>query len=88
MTMRSTEVKVMRSARRADTYVYLPVDANFEDLPEGLRRVFGEATEFLQFTLDETRRLAQAEAPDVLKALHEQGFYLQLPPGDSHPVDQ
>ena len=75
------DVVVYRSSRRADTYLYLPRAAAFEELPDALRQHFGEATAFLEFVLHREKVLAQAEAPAVLAALAEQGFYLQLPPG-------
>lgn len=74
------EVQVLRSARRADTYLFLPLAEAYEDLPEALREHFGEATAFLTFWLDEERYLAQSNPRQVLAALREQGFYLQLPP--------
>ena len=74
------EVRVYRSARRAETYIYLPKDDDFEDLPENLREHFGEGTGFLEFWLHEEKYLAQADPQQVLNALREQGFYLQLPP--------
>ena len=76
----AVEVSVYRSARRAETYLYLPVDDEFDELPEGLRDQFGQGTAFLQLWLHADKFLAQAEAKKVLQALAEQGFYLQLPP--------
>jgi len=78
----AVEVQVLRSARRADTYLFLPVADAYEDLPEALRTHFGEATAFLTFWLDEERFLAQSDPRQVMAALREQGFYLQLPPRD------
>ena len=73
-------VVVYRSHKRADTYVYLPAEKEFEELPEAFREHFGEATAFLDFVLHPARQLAQADPLVVLRALSEQGFYLQLPP--------
>ncbi len=73
-------VVVYRSHKRADTYVYLPAESDFEELPEAFREHFGEATAFLDFVLHPARQLAQADPLAVLRALSEQGFYLQLPP--------
>lgn len=77
----NVDVVVYRSSRRADTYLYLPASADYDELPEALREHFGEATAFLEFALDAERYLAQADAETVLEALAGQGFYLQLPPG-------
>jgi len=74
------EVKVLRSGRRRDTYLFLCEEDEYENLPEALRTQFGEATEFLNFTLTADRKLAQVQAHVVMQALQTQGFYLQLPP--------
>lgn len=74
------EVKVFRSHKRANTYLYMPIDADYDDLPEALRQQMGQVTQCLAFELHASRRLAQAEASAVLSAIAGQGFYLQLPP--------
>ncbi len=74
------EVCVYRSETRIDTYAYLPAADAFEDLPEAFLDHFGAATVILNFLLNEDKVLAQADAKVVLSAIHDQGFYLQLPP--------
>lgn len=74
------EVRVLRSDKRADTYIFVPQDGQYEDLPQGLRDEFGDAVPFLNFFLHQQKLLAQADAAKVLKSLREHGFYLQLPP--------
>jgi uncharacterized protein len=76
----AVEVAVYRSTRRAETYLYLRAEGEFEELPEALLDHFGTGDAFLQFWLHENKKLAQAEPKKVLAALAEQGFYLQLPP--------
>ena len=34
-------VIIFRSSRKADTYLYMPATAEFEELPEPLRKQFG-----------------------------------------------
>lgn len=74
------DVVVFRSQRRQETYVYLPAGVDFENLPDALRKHFGQGVEVLSFHLDANRQLAQADAATVLAALQDQGFYLQVPP--------
>jgi uncharacterized protein YcgL (UPF0745 family) len=76
------DVAVYRSLKRADTYLLLPVDDEYDDLPEALRLHFGRAAKSFEFRLTQQRTLAQADPVKVLDALAEQGFYLQLPPGE------
>jgi uncharacterized protein YcgL (UPF0745 family) len=41
---------------------------------------FGKPIEALQVGLTAERKLARSEAPAVLEAIAERGYYLQLPP--------
>ena len=75
-----TLCKVYRSGNQAETYLYLAHDRNFDDLPEGLRRAFGEPHFVLHLRLGPERRLARVEMEQVLAALAEDGYFLQLPP--------
>ena len=79
------EVSVYRSPKKAQTYVYLPSDQDYESLPEALIEQFGDAILFLTFELHEKKKLAQVEAKTVLAALRNQGFFLQLPPPPPQP---
>ena len=71
---------VYRSSRRADTYVYLPRQDDFSELPEGLRSALGRLEFALEFDLTPERRLAREDSATVLANLESQGFHLQLPP--------
>ena len=71
---------VYRSARKAETYLYLARERPFEDLPPELREAFGDPVLVMQLNLSEERRLARVDVRKVLAQLREQGFYLQLPP--------
>lgn len=79
-TNAAVDVCVYRSASHESTYAMIPADRDFDDLPDAFKDQFGEAIAFYTFTLHEERVLAQADPRKVLKALSEQGFYLQLPP--------
>ncbi len=79
-TFDSVEVSVYRSSKKNQTYVYLPSDQEYESLPEAFVEQFGDAALFLTFELHESKKLAQVDARTVLAALHNQGFFLQLPP--------
>ena len=74
--------RVYRATRRADTYLFVPEDEDTDRVPEGLRAITGRLELALELTLTPTRKLAQADAAEVMRALVERGYYLQLPPGD------
>jgi uncharacterized protein len=77
---------VYRSRRRRDTYLYLPAKGEFSRLPTGLMKLFGPPEFALDFELTPDRRLAAADARQVIKSLQVQGYYLQMPSENELPV--
>ena len=73
---------VFRSDRKDYTYLYLPSGADFEDLPLALRGAFGNPEFVIDLELSPERELASEDVTEVMKNLEENGFHLQLPPGD------
>lgn len=73
---------VYKSANKAETYLYLKTGHRIEDLPDGLRQLLGELSQILHLDLCETSKLAQVKALDVIESLNQQGFFLQMPPGE------
>jgi len=74
--------EVYRCSKKADTYLYLKAGMQTEDLPDGLKALLGDLSQFLDLELSQSSTLAQANVDDVLSALLEQGYFLQMPPGE------
>lgn len=72
--------QVYRSSRREGMYLYVDHQSAIAELPETLLATFGEPQPVMLLHLTPERRLARANAVDVLKSIDAQGFYLQLPP--------
>ena len=72
--------KVYRSDKKAETYVYLAEDMEFDDLPTQLQEQFGVPAFVLCLELSTELNLARVDVTKVLESLAEHGFYLQLPP--------
>ena len=66
-------------------YLYLAAEGGFVDLPEDLRKRFGQPTLVMQLDLHPTLRLAREEVGKVIENLSNRGFHLQLPP-DIQPL--
>lgn len=79
-------ITVYRSPREAGLYLYVAREEALQRVPEELLRHFGKAEEAMSLDLDPQRKLARAKAGDVLRAIDEKGYYLQLPP--SHPAQE
>ena len=73
-------ISVFRSPRREGMYVYIPRDNSPEELPASLLEYFGRPAHALDLVLTPERKLARADVTDVIAAIDEQGFYLQMPP--------
>ncbi len=71
---------IYRSPRRDEMYLYLAREDDFDVLPETLLRGFGRPQAVMSLKLDEQRPLARARVTEVIDALREQGYFLQLPP--------
>ncbi len=71
---------VYRSGTKDFTYLYLADTLAFDELPEALRKRFGEPEAVMRLDLETTPKLANADVGAVRSALGQQGYYLQLPP--------
>ena len=67
-------------------YLYVPYQADetalLQNLPESLKALTGRLEKVLELELSPTRRLARASTEEVMVALEQQGFYLQMPPSE------
>ena len=71
---------VFRSRRNPDTYLYVDHHEGLGRVPEALQRELGGVERAMTLVLTPERRLARTTAAEVLRAIREQGYYLQLPP--------
>ena len=73
---------IYRSKKKQGSYLYITEKNNFDQVPDELMKLFGKPEFSFEFELDENRKLANADAKEVIKHLQENGFFLQLPPPD------
>lgn len=71
---------IYKSQQREGCYLYTPNKAKFEDLPEQLMQYFGKPELVMLFNLLGKKKLAQVTNEQVLQAIQQQGYYLQLLP--------
>ena len=77
---------IYKGSRKANTYLYITEQDNFDAVPDGLLALLGELEFVLNVELTAERKLAQADAGEVRRQLENEGFSLQLPPGDEEGV--
>lgn len=77
---------VYRCSKKQEMYLFLPhsndPEAHLQQLPEGLVSMTGSLSEVMQLELGPERKLARANVTEVIKAIREQGFYIQMPPNE------
>lgn len=71
---------IYKGPKKIDHYLYVEEEDNFERVPEALLGMLGPLELVMSLELGPERKLAQADADEVRKALKEQGYYLQMPP--------
>ena len=78
--MKGRLVQVYKSTRKTEMYLYVDKARGLVDVPEPLMKQFGEPEEVMMLMLAPDRKLARADAAEVLAEIDEKGFYLQMPP--------
>jgi len=79
---------IYRSAKKAQTYLFINKRDDFSDVPEALMTIFGTPTLVTIVNLATKSKLAMADIDTVKEQLNEQGYYLQLPPPQENLLDQ
>jgi uncharacterized protein len=82
MTMLCT---IYKGSREPELYLYVDRIDGLARVPEELLARFGALAEVMTIKLTPQRKLARASAPQVLAAIAEKGYYLQLPPNIHAP---
>ncbi|HLV47520.1 MAG TPA: YcgL domain-containing protein [Aliidiomarina sp.] len=77
---------VLKSSKKADTYLYLPKDADFEALPETLQNLFTPQQTAMTLFIKPEKKMARFTGAELLQYFAEPGYYVQLPPAHDTPL--
>lgn len=80
MTLEPKIVQVFRSPKQDEMYLYVAKEDGMKSVPEELLQSFGEGVSVMTLLLKQDKKLARTDGESVLRAIQEQGFYLQMPP--------
>ncbi|WP_163576691.1 YcgL domain-containing protein [Halomonas faecis] len=72
--------EIFKSARNEEMYLYVDKRRGLVDVPEVLLERFGKPVSTMTMILTADKRLARARAGDVMAAIRDKGYYLQMPP--------
>lgn len=79
---------IYKSAKKAQTYLFVKTRDDFSSVPEPLMAMFGTPTLVTLTNLATKTKLAFADLDKVKINLNEEGFYLQLPPPPENLLKQ
>jgi len=74
------EVDVYKTARRPQTFLYVPSDLQPDQWPSDLAELFAAPQKVLSLTLTAEQPLAAQSATVVIEAIRARGYFMQLPP--------
>ena len=72
-------------------YLYVPFRESetelLQGLPDGLKNLTGQLEKVMELELSPDRKLARVSVEEVMTALENQGYYLQMPPSEQLKKD-
>lgn len=71
---------VYKSTKKDEMYLYVDKREDLQRVPEPLLEMFGVPKQAMTLLITPEKKLARAEAADVLAQIREKGYYLQMPP--------
>ena len=75
---------IYKGIRRAETYLYLAAEDATDPVPDELLAALGTLEFVMELELGADRALARANPVKVMEELSQRGYYLQMPPVDTH----
>ena len=76
---------IYRCPRKEEMYLYVHEKIQLEELPEDLMKLVKQLTHVMDLELSEERKLARVDVNEVMRALEENGYFLQMPPENITP---
>jgi len=77
--------EIYKGKRKEDTYLFIEAPADFEQLPENIKTIFGDLSLVMELEIKNDTKLAREKAENVLGNIESNGFHIQLPPKDEIP---
>jgi len=71
---------IYRSSKKEGMYLYVDKKEDLERVPDTLLRIFGRPQFAMTLYLKPERKLARVDREEVVLAIAEQGYFLQMPP--------
>ena len=73
-------IEVFKGHKKDEMYLYVDQKNGLKSVPEDLLTTFGQTEPVMVLLLTKDKKLARVTASDVLAAIEDQGYFLQMPP--------
>ncbi|MAJ43078.1 MAG: YcgL domain-containing protein [Oceanospirillales bacterium TMED91] len=73
-------IEVFKGHKKDEMYLYVDQRNGLKSVPEDLLTTFGQTEPVVVLLLTKDKKLARVTASDVLAAIEDQGYFLQMPP--------
>ena len=73
-------VEILKGNKKEEMYLYVDQKEGLRPVPDDLLSTFGQTESVMILPLTQDKKLARVEAADVLEAIEQQGYFLQMPP--------
>ena len=73
-------IEIFKGHKKEEMYLYVEQKNGLKSVPEDLLVTFGQTESVMVLLLTKDKKLARVTASDVLAAIEDQGYFLQMPP--------
>ena len=73
-------IEIFKGHKKEEMYLYVEQKNGLKSVPEDLLATFGQTESVMVLLLTKDKKLARVIASDVLAAIEDQGYFLQMPP--------
>lgn len=73
-------IEIFKGLKKEEMYLYVEQKTGLKSVPDDLLATFGQTESVMVLLLTKDKKLARVTASDVLAAIEDQGYFLQMPP--------
>ena len=73
-------IEIFKGHKKEEMYLYVEQKNGLKSVPEDLLATFGQTESVMVLVLTKDKKLARVTASDVLAAIEDPGYFLQMPP--------
>ena len=73
-------IEIFKGHKKEEMYLYVEQKNGLKSVPEDLLATLGQTESVMVLLLTKDKKLARVTASDVLAAIEDPGYFLQMPP--------